>query len=107
MSNSLIEFTKNMSGIDLVKYVLNCIDENMILYSLLSMTEINSKINVIKDNFRVIYNIENIDEDNKRKLYEMFSMSKSMHMYNNLYNVSIQATDNLFSIIIMKEESNS
>ena len=49
MSNSLIEFTKNMSGIDLVKYVLNCIDENMILYSLLSMTEINSKINVIKD----------------------------------------------------------
>ena len=106
MSNSLIEFTKNMSGIDLVKYVLNCIDENMILYSLLSMTEINSKINVIKDNFRVIYNIENIDEDNKRKLYEMFSMSKSMYMYNNLYNVSIQATDNLFSIITIKEESN-
>ena len=75
MSNSLIEFTKNMSGIDLVKYVLNSIDDNMILYSLLSMTEINSKINVIKDNFRVIYNIENIDEDNKRKLYETKSSS--------------------------------
>ena len=48
-----------------------------------------------------------MNRENKRKLYEMFSMSKSMYMYNNLYNVSIQATDNLFSIIIMKEESNS
>ena len=57
----ILSFTKNISGINLVDYVINYINQNMIIYSLLK----NSSyfVNACTDGTCVIYDITGFSKD--------------------------------------------
>ena len=65
MSKDLLSFTKQISGIDLVDYVVNFIDQNMIAYKILK--NIDHDIVLERNDTSLIYNISNltIDEINE------------------------------------------
>ena len=60
MPNDILNFTKQISGIDLVDYVINYIDQNMIAYSILKDMKFDVKTCV--DGTRAIYDISNLSD---------------------------------------------
>lgn len=57
----ILSFTKNISGINLVDYVINYINQNMILYSLLKNSSYS--VSACTDGTCVVYDISGISKE--------------------------------------------
>lgn len=91
MSNDILSFTKNISGIDLVDYVINYIDQNMIAYNILK--GIDHNISSCVNGASIIYDLGQLqqsDIDRIRSLPEQQMIS----IYGKTYKVEISIQDN-------------
>lgn len=57
----ILSFTKNISGINLVDYVINYINQNMILYSLLKNSSYS--VSACTDGTCVVYDISGVSKE--------------------------------------------
>lgn len=91
MNNDILSFTKNISGIDLVDYVIRYIDQNMIAYNILK--DIDSNISSCVNGASIIYDLGQLqqsDIDRIRSLPEQQMIS----IYGKTYKVEISIQDN-------------
>ena len=91
MSNDILSFTKNISGIDLVDYVINYIDQNMIAYNILK--DIDHNISSCVNGASIIYDLGQLqqsDIDRIRSLPEQ----QMITIYGKTYKVEISIQDN-------------
>lgn len=91
MNNDILSFTKNISGIDLVDYVINYIDQNMIAYNILK--DIDHNISSCVNGASIIYDLGQLqqsDIDRIRSLPEQQMIS----IYGKTYKVEISIQDN-------------
>lgn len=91
MNNDILSFTKNISGIDLVDYVINYIDQNMIAYNILK--DIDHSISSCVNGTSIIYDLGQLqqsDIDRIRSLPEQQTIS----IYGKTYKVEISIQDN-------------
>lgn len=91
MNNDILSFTKNISGIDLVDYVINYIDQNMIAYNILK--DIDHNISSCVNGTSIIYDLGQLqqsDIDRIRSLPEQQTIS----IYGKTYKVEISIQDN-------------
>ena len=88
MHQDVITFTKRLAGIDdLVSYIINYIDQNMILYNILCNVEC-SVTKVQNDPSTMIYRIEGVKGEELNSLKTIPSEQQVM-MYNVPYQVTI------------------
>ena len=90
MSNDILSFTKNISGIDLVDYVINYIDQNMIAYNILK--DIDHNISSCVNGASIIYDLGQLqqsDIDRIRSLPEQ----QMITIYGKTYKVEISIQD--------------
>jgi hypothetical protein len=101
MPNDILNFTKQISGIDLVDYVINYIDQNMIAYSILKDMEFDVKTCV--DGTCAIYDISNLS-DSDMNLVKSLPEVQMVYLYDKVYNVSfsIEPEYNKLVITIMQ-----
>ena len=99
MSKDLLSFTKQISGIDLVDYVVNFIDQNMIAYKILK--NIDHDIVLERNDTRLIYNISNLTIDEINEIRN-FPTEQNISIYDTLYRVSFSMPDNNKFIISIK-----
>lgn len=60
----LLDFTRSINGIDLVYYICNKIDENLILYNILKTIDTSYEISVsYYDDIKISFIITNIDSN--------------------------------------------
>ena len=99
MSKDLLSFTKQISGIDLVDYVVNFIDQNMIAYKILK--NIDHDIVLERNDTSLIYNISNLTIDEINEIRN-FPTEQNIYIYDTLYRESISMPDNNKFIISIK-----
>ena len=99
MSKDLLSFTKQISGIDLVDYVVNFIDQNMIAYKILK--NIDHDIVLERNDTSLIYNISNLTIDEINEIRN-FPTEQNISIYDTLYRVSFSMPDNNKFIISIK-----
>lgn len=99
MSKDLLSFTKQISGIDLVDYVVNFIDQNMIAYKILK--NIDHDIILERNDTSLIYNISNLTIDEINEIRN-FPTEQNISIYDALYRVSFSMPDNNKFIISIK-----
>lgn len=97
MPNDILSFTKQISGIDLVDYVINYIDQNMIAYSLLKDMEFNVKSCI--DGTCIIYNISNLSESNMNSIKSLPGI-QMVYVYDKVYRVEISVEDGYDKLLI-------
>lgn len=99
MSKDLLSFTKQISGINLVDYVVNFIDQNMIAYKILK--NIDHDIILERNDTSLIYNISNLTIDEINEIRN-FPTEQNISIYDTLYRVSFSMPDNNKFIISIK-----
>ena len=99
MSKDLLSFTKQISGIDLVDYVVNFIDQKMIAYKILK--NIDHDIVLERNDTSLIYNISNLTIDEINEIRN-FPTEQNISIYDTLYRVSFSMPDNNKFIISIK-----
>lgn len=97
MTNDILSFTKQISGIDLVDYVINYIDQNMIAYSLLKDMDFDIKSCV--DGTCVVYDICNLSDSNMNKIRSLPEM-QMIYVYNRAYRVEFAIEENYNKLMI-------
>ena len=100
MSKDILEFTKQLSGIDdLVNYVVNCIDQNMILYRILK--NVNCKITTTQTESSLSYNIDKLSDDEIENI-KSIPTEQNVIIYNTPYKVLCSIhKDNTLEISIL------
>jgi len=98
MTNDILSFTKQISGIDLVDYVINYIDQNMIAYSLLKDMDFNIKSCV--DGTCVMYDIRNLSNSDMNKIKSLPDM-QMIYMYERAYRVEF-AIEECYNKLLIK-----
>lgn len=100
MTNDILSFTKQISGIDLVDYVINYIDQNMIAYSLLK--DMSFDIKTCVDGTCVVYDISNLSDLDMNSLRSLPD-NQIVYLYGKAYRVefAIQEGYNKLLITIM------
>lgn len=86
MSQDILSFTQQISGIDLVYYVIDCIDQNMIVYSILKDMKFDIKSCV--DGASIIYDIRNLSDSDMDKLRSLPDQ-QVIEIYGKQYTVCI------------------
>ena len=101
MPNDILSFTKQISGIDLIDYVINYVDQNMIAYSLLK--DMNPEIRTCVDGTCVVYDISNLS-DSDMDLIRSLPDNQVVYLYGKAYRVefAIQNGYNKLLISIMQ-----
>lgn len=100
MTKDILSFTQRISGIDLVSYVINCIDQNMIAYSLLKDMDFDIKACV--DGTCAVYDISNLSDSDMEQIRSLPEL-QMVYLYKKAYRVefAIQEGHNkLFMSII-------
>ena len=100
MSKDLLSFTKQISGIDLVDYVVNFIDQNMIAYKILK--NIDHDIVLERNDTSLIYNMSNLTIDEINEIRNFPTEDQNISIFNTLYRVSFSMPDNNKFIISIK-----
>lgn len=95
--NDILSFTKQISGIDLVDYVINYIDQNMIAYSLLK--DMNFDIKSCIDGTCVMYDIRNLSNSDMDKIRSLPEM-QMIYMYNRAYRVEFVIQEDYNKLLI-------
>lgn len=95
--NDILSFTKQISGIDLVDYVINYIDQNMIAYSLLK--DMNFDIKSCVDGTCVMYDIRNLSNSDMDKIRSLPEM-QMIYMYNRAYRVEFVIQEDYNKLLI-------
>jgi hypothetical protein len=95
--NDILSFTKQISGIDLVDYVINYIDQNMIAYSLLK--DMNFDIKTCVDGTCVMYDIRNLSDSDMNKIRSLPEM-QMVYMYNRAYRVEFAIQEEYNKLLI-------
>jgi hypothetical protein len=95
--NDILSFTKQISGIDLVDYVINYIDQNMIAYSLLK--DMNFDIKSCVDGTCVMYDIRNLSKSDMDKIRSLPEM-QMIYMYNRAYRVEFVIQEDYNKLLI-------
>lgn len=88
--SDILNFTKNISGIDLVNYVTNYIDQNMIAYSILK--DISPTISSCVDGATIIYDLSQLKEDDIEYIRSL-PEQQTVTMYGKTYSVGISIQD--------------
>lgn len=86
----ILSFTKNISGINLVDYVINYIDQNMILYSLLKNSSYS--VSACTEGTCVIYDITGTSL--KEDIINILPSEQEVIIYNCKYKVVTSIPDN-------------
>jgi hypothetical protein len=95
--NDILSFTKQISGIDLVDYVINYIDQNMIAYSLLK--DMSFDIKTCVDGTCVMYDIRNLSDSDMNKIRSLPEM-QMVYMYNRAYRVEFAIQEDYNKLLI-------
>lgn len=95
--NDILSFTKQISGIDLVDYVINYIDQNMIAYSLLK--DMSFDIKTCVDGTCVMYDIRNLSDSDMNKIRSLPEM-QMVYMYNRAYRVEFAIQEEYNKLLI-------
>lgn len=95
----ILNFTKNISGISLVDYVINYINQNMIIYSLLKDTSYS--INACTDGTCVVYDITGFTS-NDIDMINMIPSEQDTIIYGKAYKVLMTIPDNEENKLIIK-----
>lgn len=93
----ILSFTKNISGISLVDYVINYINQNMIIYSLLKDTSYS--INVCTDGACVVYDITGFTPDDI-DIINIIPSEQDVVIYGKVYKVLACIPDNKNKLVI-------
>lgn len=99
---NLISFTKRITGItNLIDYVINYVDQHMILYSLMHDSqsyEINANKN---DNTYITYDITGLTDGDMNKIYNLPD-EQQVEAYGKIYTIKIDKSnrDKLIVMII-------
>lgn len=93
----ILNFTKNISGISLVDYVINYINQNMIVYSLLKNSSYSIK--ACTDETCVIYDITGFSKDDIGIINTLPS-EQDVVIYGQTYKVLTHIPDNDNKLII-------
>lgn len=94
----ILNFTKNISGINLVDYVVNHINQNMILYSILK--DSNYTINACTDDSAcIVYDITGLSVDDVNMINTLPSQ-QTVVIYGHTYTVCIHIPDNDNKLLI-------
>ncbi len=93
----ILSFTKNISGISLVDYVINYINQNMIIYSLLKNMEYS--INACTDGPSVVYDITGFTSDDI-DIINMIPSEQDVVIYGKTYKVITYIPDDKNKLII-------
>lgn len=88
--SDILDFTKNISGIGLVNYVTNYIDQNMIAYSILK--DISPTISSCVDGATIIYDLSQLKEDDIEYIRSL-PEQQTVTMYGKTYSVGISIQD--------------
>lgn len=103
MDQDLLGFTHLMSGINLAEYVINYIDQHMILYGILG--KMDHSILTSKENETTViysmYNLSNDEVENITNLKSYYRSNPILNIYNTNYCIDIpEQNDNEFIIKI-------
>lgn len=85
----ILSFTKNISGINLVDYVINYINQNMILYSLLKNSSYS--VSACTDGTCVVYDISGVS---KEDIINTLPKEQDVIIYGYVYKVLTIMPDN-------------
>ena len=91
----ILSFTKNISGINLVDYVINYINQNMILYSLLKNSSYS--VSACTDGTCVVYDISGVS---KEDIINTLPKEQDVIIYGCRYKVLTIIPDNDNKLII-------
>lgn len=86
----ILTFTKDISGIDLVDYVINYINQNMIIYSLLKNSSYT--VNACTDGTCVVYDITGMKPEDI-DIINTLPSEQIITVYNKSYRVIINIPD--------------
>lgn len=87
----ILSFTKNISGINLVDYVINYINQNMIIYSLLKNSSYS--VNACTDGTCVVYDITGFSSDDI-DIINTLPSEQNVVIYGQSYKVLTYVPDN-------------
>lgn len=93
----ILSFTKNISGISLVDYVINYINQNMIIYSLLKNTSYS--ISACTDGTCVVYDITGFTSDDL-DIINTIPSEQDVAIYGKVYKVLAYIPDNENKLMI-------
>lgn len=99
MTNDILSFTQNISGINLVDYVINCVDQNMIVYSLLKNMKFDIKSCV--DGACVIYDVSNLSDSDMNAIRSVPDQIVSIYGKNYKLEFSVEEGYNKLFISIL------
>lgn len=89
---NLLSFTKRITGINLVDYVINYIDQNMILYTLMQDSTYSINANIDGDGTCITYDITGITIDDMIRINEL-PTEQQVQAYGRLYTVTIDKSN--------------
>ena len=98
-TEDILSFTKNITGINLVDYVINYIDQNMILYSILKNTSFSVNANT-EDTASVVYDITSVSTEDKDVISSL-PEEQTVLIYGKTYSVYIIQDDDRLVIKII------
>lgn len=97
MTNDILSFTKQISGINLIDYVINYVDQNMIAYSLLK--DMSFDIKTCIDGTCVIYDISNLSEFDMNTIRSLPD-NQIVYLYDKIYRVGFSIQDGYNNLLI-------
>lgn len=97
MTEDILSFTNHISGIDLVDYVINYINQNMIIYSLLK--NINPTIKACVDGTSIIYDISELSTQDI-DIVKTLPIEQDIVIYDKMYKVLSIIPDNENKLVI-------
>lgn len=98
MSKDILTFTQQVSGISLVNYVIDYIDQNMIAYFFLKHFDtIAVKVHV--DNNTIVYNISNLDIKDINVFKEL-TKQQEIEVYGRIYKTNFSIDDEMNRLYI-------
>lgn len=92
MTEDILSFTQHISGIDLVDYVINYINQNMIIYSLLK--NIKPTIKACIDGTRISYDISKLTAEDIDIVKKTLPVEQVIVVYGSAYTVMTNIPDN-------------
>lgn len=99
-NNDLLSFTKRISGIDLINYIVNFTDHNMIIYRLFKNN--NHDITIVQnDDNGLTYKINNLTIEELNEIRKI-SNEQDICIYNTIYKASFIIPDNNHVLISIR-----
>lgn len=97
MTEDILSFTKQISGINLIDYVINYINQNMIIYSLLK--NINPIIKACVDGTSIMYDISILSQEDI-DIVKTLPVEQDIIIYGQTYKVLTNIPDNSNKLFI-------